>query len=174
MPTTTSGAAEGTSFPALESVPKSPSPGLVGRAQSTLRTPDSRRPSTLTSRPGEAGRTVFHSSHVLSEVDRTCTRVAVLRAGRLVAVERIDELRASLTRKMVVRFGNEVPETELEIPGSRLVERDGNEVVFEVRGELDPLIRLLARHSVQHMVFPEPELDDAFRDYYGGESGSAR
>jgi ABC-2 type transport system ATP-binding protein len=116
---------------------------------------------------GEAGRTVFHSSHVLSEVDRTCTRVAVLRAGRLVAVERIDELRASLTRKMVVRFGHAIPETDLEVTGSRLVERDGNEVVFEVRGELDPLIRMLARHSVQHMAFPEPELDDAFREFYG-------
>ena len=51
---------------------------------------------------GRQGRTVFHSSHVLSEVDRTCTRVGIVRKGKLVAVEKIDELRRKSVRKMVV------------------------------------------------------------------------
>ena len=118
---------------------------------------------------GEQGRTVFHSSHVLSEVDRTCTRVAVLRAGKLVSVARIDELRASLTRRMVVHFRDSIPDSELNVPGAQIVKRDGELVVFAVTGELDPLLRLLARHSVRYLAFPEPELDEAFRHLYAGD-----
>lgn len=116
---------------------------------------------------GEAGRAVFHSSHVLSEVDRTCNRVAVLRAGRLVALERIDALRASLTRRMAVRFHGEAPRGELEAAGARFVDgSSGREAVVEVTGELDPLLAVLARHPVAHLVFPEPQLDEAFRHLY--------
>jgi ABC-2 type transport system ATP-binding protein len=122
---------------------------------------------------GDSGRTVFHSSHVLNEVERTCTRVAILRAGKLVMVRGIDELRAAMTRKMVVHFAVDVTAEELVVPGTRVLSREGRngrEVVLEVSGELDPLLAVLARHSVQHMVFPEPDLEGSFRDLYGGAS----
>jgi beta-exotoxin I transport system ATP-binding protein len=116
-----------------------------------------------------AGRTVFHSSHVISEVDRTCSRVAILRAGRLVAVEKIDELRQTLVRKMVVRFSGPVPVAELDVPGAVLVEHNATHAVIEIHGELDPLLQVLARHPVAHLSLPEPELDAAFRQHYSGE-----
>ena len=121
---------------------------------------------------GHAGRTVFHSSHVLSEVDRTCTRVAVLRAGRLVAEDRIDALRARLTRRMVVRFRDAPPLDELDVPGAELVGHEDGQVTLAVTGELDPLLQVLARHPVSHLAFPEPELDEAFLHLYAG--GEAR
>ncbi len=116
---------------------------------------------------GAAGRTVFHSSHVISEVDRTATRVAIVRAGRLVAVEEIDALRRSLTRRMTVRFaGDRAPVAELDVPGTRLLEQSGPSVVLAVTGDLDPLLAVLARHAVAHLAFPEPVLDDAFLQHY--------
>ncbi len=119
-----------------------------------------------------AGRTVFHSSHVISEVDRTCTRVAILRVGHLVAIERIDELRKSLVRKMVVRFQGPVPVADLQVPGAKLVEHAGNHAVIEIGGDPNALLKVLADHPVQHLSFPEPDLDDAFREYYaGGDQG---
>jgi ABC-2 type transport system ATP-binding protein len=121
---------------------------------------------------GAAGRTVFHSSHVISEVDRSCTRVAIVRAGRLVTVERIDALRKTLTRRMVVRFAGEVPIQELDVPGAELLEHGDGRAVILVSGELDPLLQVLARHPVQHMAFPEPELDEAFLHLYGAEDAS--
>ena len=117
-----------------------------------------------------AGRTVFHSSHVISEVDRTCTRVAILRAGHLVAVENIHALRQSLVRRMVVRFNGPVPIGELNVPGATLVEHDESLAVIQIHGEPDPLLAVLARHSVAHLSLPEPELDEAFRQHYSGEA----
>ncbi len=113
-----------------------------------------------------SGRTVFHSSHVLTEVDRTCTRVGILREGRLVAVERVEELRRTVARKMVVRFAGAAPVSELKLPGVRTLRTDGALVELTVSGELDPLLGVLARHSVEHMVFPEPDLEEAFVRYY--------
>jgi ABC-2 type transport system ATP-binding protein len=119
---------------------------------------------------GAEGRTVFHSSHVLSEVDRTCGRVAVIRAGRLVAVKSSDEIRRASVRRMVVRFDGPVPAGELALPGIELLEREGGRAVLKVSGKLNPLLAVLARHRVHDLAFPEPSLEEAFDDLYrGGE-----
>lgn len=115
---------------------------------------------------GQAGRTVFHSSHVLTEVDRTCTRVGILREGRLVAVERVDTMRQTLVRKMVVRFADSAPLAELALPGITITRSELDAVELLVTGELDPLLAVLARHAVRHLVFPEPNLEEAFASYY--------
>ena len=123
---------------------------------------------------GRAGRTVFHSSHVLSEVDRTCTRVGIVRDGRLLEVMRVDDIRNASVRRMVVRFDGPAPVAELALPGVELVEHVDSQVVLRVGGELDPLLRVLARHSVRHLSFPEPSLEEAFIGLYrnGGGDGS--
>jgi ABC-2 type transport system ATP-binding protein len=115
---------------------------------------------------GSEGRTVFHSSHVLSEVDRTCTRVGIVKQGRLMAVMRSDDIRRSSTRRMVVRFAGPAPVGELELPGIELVETEGSRVVLRVSGDLDPLLGALSRHSVEYLAFPEPSLEEAFVDFY--------
>ncbi len=122
----------------------------------------------LLSETSRAGRTVFHSSHVLTEVDRTCTRVAILREGRLVAVERIDEMRRAAVRTMTVRFNGTAPVDELNVPGVRVLRAEGAEAELSITGELDPLLRVLARHSVRALTFHEPSLEDAFVRYYKG------
>ena len=120
-----------------------------------------------------AGRTVFHSSHVLSEVDRTCTRVGIVRQGRLLEVMRVDDIRRASVRRMVVRFGGPAPLTELQLPGIEVIEHDGCHVVLRVAGELDPLLRVLARHSVNDLAFPEPSLEEAFVGYYRSDPEGA-
>jgi len=115
---------------------------------------------------GAAGRTVFHSSHVLSEVDRTCTRVGVIRAGRLVALKRSDEMRRAAVRRMVVRFDGPVPQRELALPGVELVEHENGRAVLRVRGEINPLLAVLARHRLRDLSFPEPSLEEAFAEIY--------
>jgi len=115
---------------------------------------------------GAQGRTVFHSSHVLSEVDRTCTRVGVVRRGRLVAVKPSEEFRRASVRRMVVRFDGPVPREELALPGVELVEQQEGRAVLKVCGELNPLLEVLARHRIHDLAFPEPSLEEAFDELY--------
>jgi len=67
------------------------------------------------------GRTVFFSSHVLSEVERLCDRVAVIRGGRIVTVDEISALRGKMVRRLVVTFAAPVAANQLEVPGARVV-----------------------------------------------------
>jgi ABC-2 type transport system ATP-binding protein len=113
----------------------------------------------------ERNRSVLLSSHVLSEVESVCRRVAILKQGEVVALETIDNLRQKVIRKLSVRFRSDVPDLS-DVPGiSRVELQDGNAVLW-VRGDLNPLLRRLAQAEIDDMVFPEPELEDIFMNYY--------
>jgi ABC-2 type transport system ATP-binding protein len=118
----------------------------------------------------EAGVTVFHSSHVLSEVDRTCDRVAVLRCGHLVTLMTVEEARRASARSMVVDFREDPPLEALRESGLEIESAQGKRVVLRVSGDLGPLLQLLAEHTVQHLSFPEPSLEDAFNKFYRNDS----
>jgi ABC-2 type transport system ATP-binding protein len=116
----------------------------------------------------DEGRTVFLSSHVMPEVERTCDRVGIIRDGRLVAVEDIGELRAKALRMLEVRFATPVPATELEaVPGVRDLIVDGDHAGFTAAGPIDPIVKALARHEVADLVSHEPSLEDLFLTFYG-------
>jgi ABC-2 type transport system ATP-binding protein len=120
------------------------------------------------------GRTVFHSSHVLSEVDRACTRAAILRRGRLVALEDIGAIHSSSTRRVEVRFAGPVPVEELRRAGGEILEAEGRRALLRVTGPLEPLLQAIARHAIEGLVLPEPSLEEAFLHLYrdGGGGGA--
>jgi len=131
----------------------------------------------------DQGRTVFHSSHVLSEVDRTCDRVGVLRDGHLVALLSVHESRMASTRRMTVEFGTSPPVEALRASGARVEAGTGNRVDLTVPGDFQPLLKVLASHNVLHLAFPEPSLEEAFNHFYAtddvkdgipGKDGSGR
>ena len=121
----------------------------------------------------ERGATVFHSSHVLSEVDRSCDRVAILRDGKLAALLTVAESRRTATRKMVVDFRDKPPLEALAGVGAVVETQTGNRVELRVPGEIQELLQLLAAHPVLHMSFPEPSLEEAFNAYYRGQGKDA-
>ena len=113
------------------------------------------------------GRAVLFSSHVLSEVESVCGRVGVLRAGELLAVETIEALRARLVRRCEIRFHGAAPPELESLPGITRAERSGANATLWLRGgDVNPLLSVLACHSVEHFVFPEPRLEDIFLDLY--------
>lgn len=118
------------------------------------------------------GATIFHSSHVLSEVDRTCTRVGILRRGRLVALMKVEDVRSATRRKMVVHFEGPVPRDALDLEGVEVVEVSGERATLTVAGQPPGLIEALARHPVRHLVFPEASLEEAFAAYYEAPGGA--
>ena len=115
------------------------------------------------------GRTVLFSSHVLSEAEDVCRRVAILRAGVLVALETIEHLRASVVRCLTVRLQRGMPEALLALPAVVRSQVAGSEARLWVRGDLNPILRILADTGVEKLVFPEPELEDIFLGYYAAE-----
>jgi len=114
----------------------------------------------------DAGSTVFLSSHVLSEVQRTADRVVVLRSGRIVAQGTVDELRGRARQRVEVWFDGEVPAGLVEVPGlvDALVEDD--RFTASLSGSIRPLLSYLASQPVGGMLVEEPDLEDAFLDLY--------
>jgi beta-exotoxin I transport system ATP-binding protein len=115
-----------------------------------------------------AGSTVFLSSHVLSEVQQAADRVAVLRAGRIVAQGTVDELRGRARQRIEVWFAEDVADREiLAIPGLQEPVLEGRRLAATLSGPIDPVVAALARHHLASLVVEEPDLEDAFLDLYG-------
>ncbi len=119
----------------------------------------------------DAGGTVFLSSHVLSEVQRAADRVAVLRAGRIVVQGTVEELRGRARQRIEVWFAADVDPSEIRAtPGLVDPVIEGRRLGATLSGPVDPVLAVLARHSVASLVMEEPNLEDAFLDLYGDHS----
>jgi ABC-2 type transport system ATP-binding protein len=113
------------------------------------------------------GRTVFLSSHILSEVERTCDRVSIIGEGRLIATEDIGELKAKAVRTIEFHFARPVPaEAFSNLPGVADLELHGDAVRCTVRGPVDPLIKAAARFELIDIQSQQPSLEDLFLEYY--------
>ena len=121
-----------------------------------------------------AGRTVFLSSHVLPEVERICDRVGILREGRLVAVERIADLRARAIRRLEIEFCREIPAHAFaRVPGIRDVVVDGAVLRCTVLGSMDPVFKAANVYEIRTVSSTEPSLEEVFLAYYGEEADRA-
>jgi ABC-2 type transport system ATP-binding protein len=115
------------------------------------------------------GRTAFMSSHVLSEVEKSCDRVAIIRDGRLVTVDRVDALRGLAAHQVELRFDSEVPlEAFRVLPGVSDVVAEDHTLRMRVTGPMPPIIREAARHDVAAFVSREPSLEETFLAQYAG------
>ncbi len=116
----------------------------------------------------QQGRTVFMSSHNLPEVEHVCDRVGILRAGRLMKVEKISDLKKVHFRWMTLRFDEPANLNEFAgLPGVSDVSANNGSLCFRVSGELDPVIKQAASHHLLDMNYEEPSLEDIFLEYYG-------
>jgi len=109
------------------------------------------------------GATVFLSSHVLSEVERACGRVGILRRGRLVQVSRLDELHHLRYHRLEADFAGEVPLDALRaVPGVDGVIVEDHHVACNVHGNVTAVLQALGRGQVLNLVTHEPSLEEVF------------
>ncbi|HJW22338.1 MAG TPA: ABC transporter ATP-binding protein [Candidatus Limnocylindrales bacterium] len=114
------------------------------------------------------GATVFLSSHILDEVERTCHRVAIIRDGRLVKVDRVAALRDLAHHQVELRFPAPVPVADFAaIPGVSDVEATDGQLHLRMAGDLGPLVAVAARHHVVDLTSREPTLEETFLAQYG-------
>jgi ABC-2 type transport system ATP-binding protein len=131
---------------------------------------------TLLREDAERGATVFFSSHVISEVEHTCERVGILRAGRLVALEPIAQLLGRSTHRWEVTFAQPPPEQAFALPGVREVGREHATVWLTTAGTagggLDALIKAISRYPVLDLRTEQPSLEEVLRTYYRPEAAA--
>ncbi|MEV3964480.1 ABC transporter ATP-binding protein [Nocardia sp. NPDC050193] len=128
----------------------------------------------MVSEAAAAGQTVFMSSHIMSEVEAVADRVAIIREGRLVALDTVAGLRAGAVRAVEVTFTRPVDPAEFTtLAGVAEVRTEGATLRCQVTGSPDALLRALAGHHVAGLLVTEPALEDLFHSYYTGEADAA-
>lgn len=124
---------------------------------------------TMVGEARTAGQTVFMSSHVLSEVQQSADRAGIIRKGKLITIDEVDELRARALRQVRVVFDGPVPQTAFDsVPNVTDVVVDNGVLRCRLVGEADGLIKALAGHRVVDLISEEPQLEELFFHYYTG------
>lgn len=121
------------------------------------------------------GRTVFLSSHTLSEVERIADRVGIIRRGRLVEVSSIEALKAKAIRRLDIEFAGRVDPAVLHaVPGVRDVTRDGYHLNVSYDGPIEPVLEAAIALGVVNLHSRDADLEQIFLAYYrdpGGDAG---
>jgi ABC-2 type transport system ATP-binding protein len=113
------------------------------------------------------GRTVFLSSHIISEVERTCDRVAIIREGRIVRLDTVEGVRTMAAHEVELRFAGPVQAAAFEaIEGVTNVVEEGRTLRMLVTGPIAPVVRLAGQHELVDFVSREPSLEEVFLSEY--------
>jgi ABC-2 type transport system ATP-binding protein len=113
------------------------------------------------------GMTIFFSSHVLTEVQLLCKRVAIIKEGKIIQLEDIDNLRKKQLKKVSIESGTQVGDDTLKISGIESIRRGpGNLISFMYSGNINELVNLLSTLKIVNLMIEEPSLDEIFLHYY--------
>jgi polyether ionophore transport system ATP-binding protein len=115
------------------------------------------------------GQTVFLSSHILSEVEALCDRVAILRGGHLLEIGTLAELRHLSAVSVEATLEGPPPPGLADVPGVSALRVEGNRVRCNVAGSIEPLLRVLAAAGVYELLSSKPSLEELFLSRYGAE-----
>jgi len=121
-------------------------------------------------RERDAGKTLFFSSHILSEVQRICDRVGIIREGELVALEDVDSLLTRSGKRVWVHMAEPVDEARFLTDEMIELEHGDGSVRFTYTGEVGALLEHLVRFPVEDVDIGDPQLEEIFRHYYGNET----
>ncbi len=121
----------------------------------------------LLRRENDQGMTIFFSSHVLSEVQLLCKRIAIIKGGRIIKIENIDTLRKKQLKKIFLEFKGNHPNDILAIKGIEdIILNTGNILSFMYSGNINDLIYKLSGITLMNMTIEEPSLEEIFMHYY--------
>jgi ABC-2 type transport system ATP-binding protein len=109
------------------------------------------------------------SSHILSEVEKVCERVGIIKEGSIVAMEDVDSLRKKSGKVMEVEFVTDITEKDLDIPEITQVSIDGHKAHFRAMGNMDTVIKHVSQYTIKDLTARELSVEDMFMHYYEGE-----
>lgn len=114
----------------------------------------------------ENGSTIFFSSHNLTEVEKICHRVAIIKNGKLVAIENIQSLKNKRIHQVLVRPSNKISKNELQIKGVEIQEELSDGYILSVKGDINPLIKKLSQFDLKDLEISHASLEEVFLEFY--------
>lgn len=115
------------------------------------------------------GKTILMSSHIFEEVERTCSRVGIIKNGKLVAIDEIKNLIDQKTQKYIITLPNSEKAAAFGAELPEISEINGNIVTVSIKQDLRPLIEAMYKHPVQNIDKVNQSLENVFLHFYGGE-----
>lgn len=109
--------------------------------------------------------TIFFSSHILSEVQRLCNTIAIIKQGEIIRLEKVEQLRREQFKIVTVEFEPN-GEAVLDLPGVIPLETNGQQQQFMFKGDLKQLLYRLSQSSIDNVLIEEPSLEEIFMHYY--------
>ncbi len=116
------------------------------------------------------GTTVLMSSHILPEVQKLCSRVAIIKEGRIVKIEDIHSLRNTAYKKIRIEFKQKTPADFETLPGVSALTRENGETSFLYAGNINDIVRQISLAELNNLTIEEPDLEEIFMHYYTNES----
>ena len=112
------------------------------------------------------GATVLFSSHILGEIQRICDRVAIIKEGRIVAIQNISELQHNAYKKVSLIVKNGATPEDISLNGAQDIEITGNNISFLFKGDVNTLLSAISKYQLLNIDITEPALEDIFMHYY--------
>ncbi len=123
----------------------------------------------LLRKENEKGATIFMSSHILSEVEKLCDRVAIIKEGKIIALESISTLKEQNHKKVSLEFNGDIDNERLKLIGITNLQIENKTCSFLYAGKINALMSLLAEFDLKNVHLSEPELEEIFYHYYEKE-----
>lgn len=120
----------------------------------------------LLEKENKKGATILFSSHILSEVQRLCDRVAIIKDGRIVTVEKISTLKENTYKKFKIETSSSIAKDFFQVDGVNQLEQHGNTTSFLFKGNINLIMRKIAEIEVANLWVEEPDLEEIFMHYY--------
>ena len=115
------------------------------------------------------GSTILFSSHILSEVQRMCNRVAIIKEGKIIKVETISALMEDNYKKFKIEMKLDKDKNYFNINGVNNLESSGNQISFLFKGNINLILRKLSEIEISNVWIEEPSLEEIFMHYYERE-----
>jgi ABC-2 type transport system ATP-binding protein len=115
------------------------------------------------------GATILLSSHILGEVQRLCNRVAIIKEGKIIKVEKISTLQENNHKKFKIEVKSKIDENYFKVSGVSDFDIKGNLISFLFRGDINSIMKKISEIQISNLWIEEPDLEEIFMHYYQKE-----
>ena len=123
----------------------------------------------LLEKENRKGATILFSSHILSEVQRLCDRVAIIKEGEIVQVEKISQLKQNNYKKFKIETVSPMSGDYFDLPGVNQLDVKGTTTSFIFRGDINTIMQKISTVQITNLWVEEPDLEEIFMHFYQRE-----